>query len=167
VIALLSRFSACTSTRCKRRSNCQWTHQKHAQHATEQLTETHTAHGNDKLCHVCMAAPGTCTIVVDHATGVQERLQVAMQTWVCSTHLLHTGWGIGCVMGLTACLLHPAGGPWGGWCPLRSSPWRARTSGTAINTFVNLLMTFAVGQCFLSMLCAMRFGVRMRLWVTV
>lgn len=34
-----------------------------------------------------------------------------------------------------------------------------RAAGTAINTFVNLLMTFAVGQTFLSMLCAMKFGV--------
>lgn len=34
-----------------------------------------------------------------------------------------------------------------------------RTAGTAINTFFNLLMTFAVGQTFLSMLCAMKFGV--------
>lgn len=32
-------------------------------------------------------------------------------------------------------------------------------AGTAINTFVNLLMTFVVGQTFLSMLCAMKFGV--------
>lgn len=34
-----------------------------------------------------------------------------------------------------------------------------RAAGTAINTFVNLLMTFAVGQTFLSMLCTMKFGV--------
>jgi hypothetical protein len=34
-----------------------------------------------------------------------------------------------------------------------------RAAGTAINTFTNLIMTFVVGQTFLSMLCAMKFGV--------
>jgi hypothetical protein len=42
-----------------------------------------------------------------------------------------------------------------------------RTAGTAINTFTNLLMTFVVGQTFLSMLCAMKFGVSTRLQSTV
>jgi hypothetical protein len=28
-----------------------------------------------------------------------------------------------------------------------------------VNTFCNLIMTFVVGQTFLSMLCAMKFGV--------
>eukprot|EP00775_Hariotina_reticulata_P012572 gene12572-12704_t len=50
-------------------------------------------------------------------------------------------------------------GPLGWLVPSEIQPLETRTSGTAINTFVNLLMTFAVGQCFLSMLCAMRFGV--------
>jgi hypothetical protein len=34
-----------------------------------------------------------------------------------------------------------------------------RAAGTAINTFTNLIMTFVVGQTFLSMLCSMKFGV--------
>jgi hypothetical protein len=32
-------------------------------------------------------------------------------------------------------------------------------AGTGVNTFCNLIMTFVVGQTFLSMLCAMKFGV--------
>jgi hypothetical protein len=43
------------------------------------------------------------------------------------------------------------------WCIYICS--ETRTAGTAINTFTNLLMTFVVGQTFLSMLCAMKFGV--------
>jgi hypothetical protein len=35
----------------------------------------------------------------------------------------------------------------------------ARAAGTGVNTFCNLIMTFVVGQTFLSMLCAMKFGV--------
>lgn len=46
-------------------------------------------------------------------------------------------------------------------CCLLMLPARreTRTAGTAINTFTNMLMTFVVGQTFLSMLCSMKFGV--------
>jgi hypothetical protein len=42
---------------------------------------------------------------------------------------------------------------------LRPCCSETRAAGTAINTFTNLLMTFVIGQTFLSMLCAMKFGV--------
>jgi sugar porter (SP) family MFS transporter len=50
-------------------------------------------------------------------------------------------------------------GPLGWLVPSEIQPLETRAAGTAINTFVNLLMTFVVGQTFLSMLCAMKFGV--------
>lgn len=50
-------------------------------------------------------------------------------------------------------------GPLGWLVPAEIQPLETRAAGTAINTFVNLLMTFVVGQTFLSMLCTMKFGV--------
>lgn len=50
-------------------------------------------------------------------------------------------------------------GPLGWLVPSEIQPLETRAAGTAINTFTNLLMTFVVGQTFLSMLCAMKFGV--------
>jgi hypothetical protein len=38
-------------------------------------------------------------------------------------------------------------------------------AGTGVNTFTNLIMTFVVGQTFLSMLCSMKFGVSNILYV--
>lgn len=40
-------------------------------------------------------------------------------------------------------------GPLGWLVPSEIQPLETRTAGTAINTFVNLLMTFVIGQCFL------------------
>jgi hypothetical protein len=34
-----------------------------------------------------------------------------------------------------------------------------RAAGTALATIVNFILTFIIGQCFLSMLCSMRYGV--------
>ncbi|KAF6263304.1 general substrate transporter [Scenedesmus sp. NREL 46B-D3] len=50
-------------------------------------------------------------------------------------------------------------GPLGWLVPSEIQPLETRAAGTAINTFTNLLMTFVIGQTFLSMLCAMKFGV--------
>lgn len=50
-------------------------------------------------------------------------------------------------------------GPLGWLVPSEIQPLETRAAGTAINTFTNLIMTFVVGQTFLSMLCAMKFGV--------
>jgi hypothetical protein len=38
-------------------------------------------------------------------------------------------------------------------------PLHSRAAGTALATQVNFLLTFVIGQCFLSMLCSMRYGV--------
>jgi MFS transporter, SP family, sugar:H+ symporter len=43
--------------------------------------------------------------------------------------------------------------------PTEIQPLETRPAGTALNTCVNLLATFVIGQCFLSMLCSMKFGV--------
>eukprot|EP00879_Flechtneria_rotunda_P017824 GHRR01018683.1.p1 GENE.GHRR01018683.1~~GHRR01018683.1.p1 ORF type:complete len:512 (-),score=124.08 GHRR01018683.1:93-1628(-) len=59
-------------------------------------------------------------------------------------------------------------GPLGWLVPTEIQPLETRAAGTAINTFVNLIMTFTVGQTFLSMLCAMGFGVSTPVaWVLV
>lgn len=50
-------------------------------------------------------------------------------------------------------------GPLGWLVPSEIQPLETRAAGTGLNTFVNLIMTFVVGQTFLSMLCAMKFGV--------
>jgi hypothetical protein len=38
-------------------------------------------------------------------------------------------------------------------------PLHTRAAGTALATMVNFLLTFVIGQCFLHMLCSMRYGV--------
>jgi hypothetical protein len=38
-------------------------------------------------------------------------------------------------------------------------PMHTRAAGTALATIVNFILTFIIGQCFLSMLCSMRYGV--------
>ena len=50
-------------------------------------------------------------------------------------------------------------GPLGWLVPSEVQPLETRAAGTAINTAVNFLMTFIMGQCFLSMLCGMEYGV--------
>lgn len=50
-------------------------------------------------------------------------------------------------------------GPLGWLVPSEIQPLETRAAGTAVNTFTNMIMTFVIGQCFLSMLCAMKFGV--------
>lgn len=50
-------------------------------------------------------------------------------------------------------------GPLGWLVPSEIQPLETRAAGTAINTCVNFLTTFIIGQTFLSMLCSMKFGV--------
>jgi sugar porter (SP) family MFS transporter len=50
-------------------------------------------------------------------------------------------------------------GPLGWLIPSEVLPLEARSAGQSINVCVNLLFTFIIGQCFLSMLCAMRWGI--------
>lgn len=57
-------------------------------------------------------------------------------------------------------LLPSSRGPLGWLVPSEIQPLETRAAGTGINTFVNFIFTFIIGQCFLSMLCAMKFGVR-------
>jgi hypothetical protein len=42
--------------------------------------------------------------------------------------------------------------------PSEIQPLETRAAGTSINTFVNFLFTFLIGQAFLSILCAMKWG---------
>ncbi|KAF8065876.1 STP13 [Scenedesmus sp. PABB004] len=57
-----------------------------------------------------------------------------------------------------------AGHAWG-WGPMpwlvcsEVQPLHTRAAGTGLATIVNFALTFVIGQCFLSMLCAMRYGV--------
>lgn len=57
-----------------------------------------------------------------------------------------------------------AGHAWG-WGPMpwlvcsEVQPMHTRAAGTALATIVNFVLTFIIGQCFLSMLCSMRYGV--------
>jgi hypothetical protein len=57
-----------------------------------------------------------------------------------------------------------SGHAWG-WGPMpwlvcsEVQPLHSRAAGTALATQVNFLLTFVIGQCFLSMLCSMRYGV--------
>jgi hypothetical protein len=57
-----------------------------------------------------------------------------------------------------------AGHAWG-WGPMtwlvcsEVQPLHTRAAGTALATVANFLLTFVIGQCFLSMLCAMKWGV--------
>ncbi|KAJ8759308.1 hypothetical protein K2173_006828 [Erythroxylum novogranatense] len=49
-------------------------------------------------------------------------------------------------------------GPLGWLVPSEICPLEIRSAGTAINVSVNMLFTFIIGQCFLTMLCHMKFG---------
>lgn len=49
-------------------------------------------------------------------------------------------------------------GPLGWLVPSEIQPLETRAAGTGINTTVNFLFTFIIGQSFLSMLCAFKFG---------
>lgn len=49
-------------------------------------------------------------------------------------------------------------GPLGWLVPIEIQPLETRSAGNAINTAINFLLTFIIGQFFLSMLCAMKFG---------
>lgn len=57
-----------------------------------------------------------------------------------------------------------AGHAWG-WGPMpwlvcsEIQPLHTRAAGTALATQVNFLLSFLIGQCFLTMLCSMRYGV--------
>jgi hypothetical protein len=50
-------------------------------------------------------------------------------------------------------------GPLGWLVPSEIYSLETRAAGTASAVFFNFLFTFVIGQSFLSMLCAMRFGV--------
>lgn len=50
-------------------------------------------------------------------------------------------------------------GPLGWLVPSEIHPLETRAAGMAVNTCVNFLMSFVIGQCFLSMMCSMKFGV--------
>lgn len=50
-------------------------------------------------------------------------------------------------------------GPLGWLIPSEIHPLETRSAGQGINVTVNLLFTFVIGQCFLSMLCTMQYGV--------
>jgi sugar porter (SP) family MFS transporter len=50
-------------------------------------------------------------------------------------------------------------GPLGWLVPAEVNPIETRSAGCAINTFVNFITTFVIGQFFLSMLCTMQWGV--------
>ncbi|GAB4851314.1 Sugar transport protein 10 [Ancistrocladus abbreviatus] len=49
-------------------------------------------------------------------------------------------------------------GPLGWLVPSEIFPLETRSAGTAINVIFNMTFTFIIGQCFLSMLCTMKFG---------
>jgi sugar porter (SP) family MFS transporter len=50
-------------------------------------------------------------------------------------------------------------GPLGWLIPSEIHPLETRSAGQGINVCVNLLFTFLIAQCFVSMLCAMEYGV--------
>jgi MFS transporter, SP family, sugar:H+ symporter len=50
-------------------------------------------------------------------------------------------------------------GPLGWLVPSEIHPIETRAAGTGITTFTNFIFTFVIGQAFLSMLCAMQWGV--------
>lgn len=50
-------------------------------------------------------------------------------------------------------------GPLGWLVPSEIATMETRSAGMSIATCVNFLFTFLIGQCFLSMLCAMQWGV--------
>lgn len=43
--------------------------------------------------------------------------------------------------------------------PAEIQPAEIRTAGMSVATSANMLMTFVIGQCFLTMLCSMKYGV--------
>ncbi|KAF6258859.1 sugar carrier protein A [Scenedesmus sp. NREL 46B-D3] len=49
-------------------------------------------------------------------------------------------------------------GPLGWLVPTEIQPLETRAAGTAINTFFNFLFTFFIGQMFLTLLCALKWG---------
>lgn len=49
-------------------------------------------------------------------------------------------------------------GPLGWLVPSEIQPLETRAAGTGINTFVNFMFTFVIGQAFLSILCTMKWG---------
>jgi hypothetical protein len=49
-------------------------------------------------------------------------------------------------------------GPLGWLVPAEIQPLETRAAGTGINTFVNFMFTFVIGQAFLSILCSMKWG---------
>ncbi|GAB2266688.1 Sugar transport protein 10 [Dionaea muscipula] len=49
-------------------------------------------------------------------------------------------------------------GPLGWLVPSEIFPLEIRSAGTAINVIFNMIFTFIIGQCFLTMLCAMKYG---------
>jgi hypothetical protein len=42
--------------------------------------------------------------------------------------------------------------------PSEIQPLETRAAGTGINTFVNFMFTFLIGQCFLTILCTLKWG---------
>ncbi|XAR66801.1 hypothetical protein NMG60_11013140 [Bertholletia excelsa] len=50
-------------------------------------------------------------------------------------------------------------GPLGWTVPSEVFPLETRSAGQSITVAVNLLFTFIIGQCFLSLLCAFKFGI--------
>jgi sugar porter (SP) family MFS transporter len=50
-------------------------------------------------------------------------------------------------------------GPLGWLIPSEIQPLETRSAGQSITVFTNLIFTFVIGQSFLSMLCAMEFGI--------
>lgn len=49
-------------------------------------------------------------------------------------------------------------GPLGWLVPSEIQPLETRAAGTGLNTFCNFLFTFFIGQLFLTILCAMKWG---------
>ncbi|CAI0395109.1 unnamed protein product [Linum tenue] len=60
-------------------------------------------------------------------------------------------------------------GPLGWTVPSEIFPLEIRSAGQSITVSVNFLFTFIIGQCFLSMLCAFKFGIFLFFagWVTL
>ena len=52
----------------------------------------------------------------------------------------------------------PLTGPLGWLVPAEIQPAEIRTAGMSLATSMNMLFTFVIGQCFLTMLCSMRYG---------
>ena len=60
-------------------------------------------------------------------------------------------------------------GPLGWTVPSEIFPLEIRSAGQSITVAVNLLFTFAIGQAFLSLLCAFKFGIFLFFagWITI